>query len=142
MKLTENFYLQEFVPPEIYSVFEGRSIWFIDMDLVKFIQYLRVYFGEPITINNWHIKGKFKNSGFRMPDCPEGSKLSQHKFKVAIDPKWKTIHPEEVRNYIRKNYSSIYQNYGITTIEQDTPTWVHVDKRFTGLNKLFEVPFK
>lgn len=139
MKVSDNFVIQEFVPPEIYSIYGSKSIWFIDPDMIAVAQKLRDDLGKPITINNWHTGGQYKNSGFRMPDTLVGGKLSQHKFGRALDIKVKGMSAESVREYIRENYY-LYDEV-ITTIEKDTPTWVHIDKRWTGLNGLLEVPY-
>jgi hypothetical protein len=138
MKLTDHFFLQEFVPPEIYSVYGVNSQWFIDRGLVLSVEQLRVDLAKPITINNWHTGGSYKNSGFRTPDVTVGGKLSQHRFGRAMDLKIHGMHPEEVRAYLR----IYFEKYGITTIEKDTPTWVHIDKRYTGLNFLLEVNYR
>lgn len=140
MQLSTNFVLQEFVPPEIYSLYGDNSIWFLDQRIIDLAQALRDDLGVPITINNWHRGGPYKNSGFRLPSSTEGKLLSQHKYGRAIDPKAKGISPEIVRNHLRRNFTA-YQTLGLTTIESDTPTWVHMDCRWTGLNTLFEVGY-
>lgn len=139
MNLTPHFDLQELVPPEIFSIYSYNSIWFLDPVMVALVEQLRVDLNTPITINNWHTGGKYKNSGYRSPDCLEGAKYSQHKFGRACDIRVKGMTPEQVRQYLRDNYH-LYED-GLTTIEKDTPTWVHIDCRYTGLDTLLEVNY-
>lgn len=138
MTFAPYFVLQEFVPPEIYSIYGANSIWFVDEEMVESIILLRKDLDAPCTINNWHTGGQYKNSGFRMPDTLVGGKLSQHKMKAAHDLKFRGIHPDQVRQHLRNTFG----RYCFTTIEKDTPTWTHVDKRVTGLAYLLEVPYR
>lgn len=138
MRLTRNFLLQEFVPPQVFDVYGERSIWFLDQRLITLAQALRDDLGRPVIINNWHSKGRYKESGFRMPHTPTGGALSQHKFGRAVDIKVAGMVPEKVRQHLRDNFE-IYHAFGLTTIEKDTTTWTHLDLRWTGLNELYEV---
>lgn len=142
MKLTENFYLQEFVPPDIFEQFGDNSLWFIDRRMVLFAQMLRTDLGKPITVNNWHTGGQYKESGYRRPDSTTGGDLSQHKLKAALDIKVSGMAPMEVREYLKRNFYKYNGLFGFSTIEKDTPTWVHIDNRWTGLNFLLEVNYR
>ena len=55
--------------------------------------------------------------------------------------KFDGIKPENVRAEIRANWL-LFKAAGLTTIEKGTPTWVHADVRFTGLETLLEVPYQ
>ncbi len=138
-QVSKNFIIQEFVNKELFIAFGNNSIWFVDHRIIQFCQWLRDYLGKSITINNWHVGGNYNESCFRLPDTMTGAKLSQHKFGRAVDLKIDGYAPEEIRGIIRKNFDLVNVNYGITTIEKDTPSWTHVDCRFIGLNKIFEV---
>jgi hypothetical protein len=48
---------------------------------------------------------------------------------------------EEFRNLIRNNFEEL-NKLGLTTIEMATPTWLHIDLRFTGIDYLYEVPYR
>lgn len=139
MMLTEHFDLREFVPPEIHSIYGDNSIWFLDREMVGLAEQLRIDLNAPITINNWHTGGKYKNSGYRSPDCPEGKELSDHKRMIALDIKVRGMTAEQVRQHLRDNYF-MYDDV-LTTIEKDTPTWVHISKRWTGLETLLEISY-
>lgn len=133
-----HFLIVEFVPPEIWNQFGESSSWFVDPRIVDACEKIRVYFNKPVTVNNWHLQGQYKESGFRMPSTTTGATLSQHRFGRACDIKVKGISPEEVRDAIRMNWKS----FGVTTIEKDTPTWTHIDVRETKLSTLLEVPYQ
>jgi hypothetical protein len=139
--LTKNFIIQEFVTPEIYKRFGENSIWFVDKRIINVAQYLRETLNVPATINNWHTGGQYKESCLRDFQTSTGAKFSQHKYGRAADIKFSGVKPEEVRDYIRKNFAVLLA-MGLTTIEKDTPTWVHIDCRNTGIKTLLEVPYK
>lgn len=142
MKIAQDFIIQEFVPKSIYKKFGKNSIWFVDPYLIKFCQWLRDYTQAPITINDWHRGGNYSESGLRDPLTSTGAKYSQHKFGKAVDIKVAGHLPETVREIIRENFSVLRDWYGITTIEKDTPTWTHVDTRYTGLDELLQINYK
>jgi len=83
--------------------------------------------------------GTFINSGFRSPLCDVGAHFSQHKFGRAADLKLDGITPEEVRRDIIANFNLYREKTAITTIEAQTPTWLHVDVRFTNMEHLLIV---
>ena len=138
MKVSKNFWLTEFIPPEIYEMSAGNSLWFIDQRIITIAQYIRDRFKSPVTINNWFSGGHYRYSGYRDPLADVGVMFSQHKFGRAIDAKVDGFEPEEIRTDIITHWPD-YQAVGLTTIEADTPTWTHLDCRNTGLDKLYIV---
>jgi len=142
MKISENFVIQEFVPKRVYEIFGENSIWLIDPRIVAFCQWLRDYMQKPIIINNWHRAGQYDESGYRDPTSDTGAHFSQHRSGRAVDIKVEGHLPETIRQIVRLNYDTLIVKFGISTIEKDTPTWCHVDCRWTGLNELLEVPYK
>lgn len=131
IKISENFYLDEFVPPTIYKKYGRKSTWFINPILAKAVQIIRTHFGKSVTINNWWGGGHYKNRGFRSPYTKVGVSLSQHRFCNALDFTVSGISSNKVRTFIRKNYKEL----GLTAIE-DGITWVHIDCRWTNSKKL------
>lgn len=134
MKVSNNFIIQEFVPPSIYNEWFEKSIWFIRPVVISFAQFIRDRYGKSVTINNWHAQGKFAERGFRMPTSSTGGKLSQHRFGNAIDFNVAGMTADEVRADILAHESE-FMAAGLTTIEDGAyaPTWVHADFRTTGL---------
>jgi hypothetical protein len=141
IKLTKDFYLDEFIPKDIYFQFGKNSIWFLDQRIVSLAQFIRDRFGHPVTINNWIHGGSFNESALRSPLTQTGAKFSQHKSGRAFDAKIESISPLEFLSDIRENFAD-YQAKGATTIELNTPTWSHIDVRWTGLPTLHEVPYQ
>ena len=139
--ISKHFTIQEFVTPEAYRQLGERSIWLIDRRIIEVAELVRELLDKPVTINNWHLGGRYKESGLRDQNTTTGARFSQHKYGRAIDMKVKGVHPEEVRNLIRQQWEA-FAFVGLTTIEKDTPTWIHCDCRYTGLDHLFEVPYK
>lgn len=138
-KVSKDFFLQEFLPPEIFEMSPVAGIWFLDPRIIIIAQTIRDRFGKPVTINNWADGGAYKNSGFRDPLSDIGAMFSQHKFGRAIDIKIEGMESEEIRKDILKNYYTVFRPLGLSTMEADTPTWVHVDCRHTNQDSLFIV---
>lgn len=139
-KVSDNFYLDEFVDPETYKAWGNKSIWFIDPKVIRIAQLLRDLVGAPVTINNWWDGGQYKLSGLRPLDANIGAKLSQHKFGRGIDVKVKGMKPNEVHELITYHLSD-FQEVGLTTMEHVnlTPTWTHLDVRTTIQDELLMV---
>ena len=141
VKLTHHFFLDEFVCPEIYSARGGQSAQMIDMRIIMAAQYLREQLGKPITINNWWNGGQYHESGLREFNTRTGAKWSQHKFGRAIDVKVAGMTPREFYAAVMSHENYLIENQLVTTIENiaSTPTWVHLDCRYTGLDKILIV---
>lgn len=129
--ISKNFKIQEFVPPAIYAQYGDRSQWFIDPKLVEIAEFIRAEFDLPVTINNWHIGGKFQERGYRVPTTTTGARYSQHKFGNAIDFNIQGIPSPEVAEWIKASFAYL-KPLGLTAMEHpdDTPTWTHVDVRW------------
>lgn len=141
MQVSKDFDLREFVDPATWQIRGEKSIELIDARLITLVQFMRDYFGVPVTINDWHTGGKYKESGLRTFMSKTGATYSQHKFGRAADLKFSGLTPEYVRKEIRRNWP-VFMDKGLTCIEKDTPTWVHIDCRNIGANTLLEVPYK
>lgn len=136
MQVSKNFHVRELVPFEIYLKYGDSSIWFVDKQMIEIIQAVRERYGI-VTINNKYAGGQYNYSGFRPPDCKVGAKLSQHRFYKAYDCKFKNATPKEVYEDILSNQSR-WLDKGLTTMEDisKTPTWLHLDGRWTGMDKI------
>ena len=134
-KISENFYLDEVMHPDVYKKFGKKSRWFIDQRLVDIVQYIRAATGEPITINTWFDGGKFKERGLRNPATTTGAKYSQHKFGKALDFTVNGMTADEVREKILGEWKQDLMNLGLTAIE-DGVSWVHIDVRNTGVDDI------
>jgi hypothetical protein len=137
IKISENFFLDEFIDPATYAARGARSIELIDIRLVHAIQYMRDHLG-PLTVNNWATGGSRRLSGLRPHDTSIGAKWSQHKFGNALDVISGRLTPAEIHRFIRENEDLFLGKGWVTTLEdlRDTPTWTHMDNRFTGMDKI------
>lgn len=146
MQVSKDFILQEFVPKEVYQQFGENSIWFIKPELIKLAQFVKDWFKTGVIINNWNVNGQYNESGYRIPDSKTGAAYSQHKFGTACDFKLVGITDYElIRKEIRKSFFYFHKWGYLTTIEKDTPTWLHCDIRNIGVTiqtSVFEVPYK
>lgn len=135
IQITKNFYLDEFVHPEVYSRFQGRSRLFIRQELFEIAQAVRDQFGA-IYINTWSHGGGLKESGLRLPDTTTGAKFSMHKYGCAIDIHPLEAKPSAVREFVKAHYEDIFKPLGLKRMEANTPTWVHLDVGNTGSDEL------
>jgi hypothetical protein len=152
-KITENFRVEEFVPQKIFQKYGDKSVWFVDPKIIRIAQLLREYFDKSMTINNWHNGGSFNYRGFRDDSfyyqwdanlsaykSKRKGKLSQHRMGRAIDFNISGVECDEVRNEFLKNEAQ-WIDAGLTVIEDArySPTWIHCDIRYTGMDKIFIV---
>lgn len=153
-KASQNFLVVEFVPKIIWEQFGVNCTWFINERTVKYVEFLKSFFttyyknklgndkvkNVLIIINNWHIGGVKQYSGFRPPDCSEGGKLSQHKFKDGVDTEIiivmndgskKEVDYKEVHEVIQKNEAE-FMSYGVSSVEDVSIAtgWLHSDFRW------------
>jgi len=141
VQITKNFSVQEVVPPDVYAARGDAAAQLMDIRIVNVAQWIRDQTGKSITINNWKSGGQYKESGLRNFETSTGAKWSQHKFGRALDLKVEGLNPEDVRQFIRDNWN-VLKKIGLSCIEKDTPSWVHIDCRYTGLETLLEVPYQ
>jgi len=136
-----SFVIEEFVPPITYGKWGNRSTWFINMKVVLFSQWLKDRCGDAsVTINDWKWGGPYQYSGYRPPDCDIGAKESSHKRGLAIDVKVKGWHPDRIRKLIKDNFKFLNEKFEVSGYELDTPTWTHIDFRWTNSTVIYEIP--
>lgn len=137
MKVSKNFDIREFVPPEIWEQYGEDSVQFIDERIPVIVEKIRELCGNrPVTLNNWHIGGEYKYRGYRPASYPFCAKKSQHKEKKAADLTVKGLTAAQVRKIIRDNQEELMA-LGLRRMEKDV-TWVHIDLKETGLNYIYE----
>ncbi len=126
IKVSDNFYIQEYVSPQVLEAIGYNALSAIDDRLLRFNEFFRKYFGAT-TINNWHTGGNYKSSGLRTIQDNEYKMGSQHSFGRASDNKVNGVGTENIINTIIKN-KEVFMKEGLTGIEalELTPTWCHV----------------
>ncbi len=136
IKISENFYLDEFIYPDLYKSKGRKSRWYIDQRVIDIVQYIRTKTGKPVTVNTWwNSSGGFKLRGLRPFNTGTGASLSQHKFGKAADFDVKGYTAEQVRDKIKNEWKDDLMKMGLSAIE-DGVNWVHIDVRNTGKDDL------
>jgi len=128
IRLTNNLFLDEYIPEALYREYEGKEselIKMIDQKLIQSDQKLRDIFG-PVTINNWWMGGMRNWSGLRTSDSPYYLPTSMHSVGKASDKLFKNYDSEEVQEWIKIHWIEI----GITRMEIGV-SWVHTDVKNT-----------
>lgn len=140
MSFSKYFDLVELVPPEVYNEFGENSRWFLDSRMISLANFLREFLNQPTTVNNWDSGGTMTLRGFRPPGTIVGSKYSQHKFGRGFDSNSNNMTPQQIYRIILEN-EQLFLDNGLTALEHIdlTPTWLHCDVRYTGLNYILIV---
>jgi len=156
IKISTNFYLDEFIDPMTYFSRKDNGLNLIDKRLFDVAQLLRYHYLKPLPINTWwFIYKKFKNkkalndiilfiinntkygnrkinkwSGTRGPACEIGAINSAHKFEAH--GRCLAIDPKGDQNVlfnIVKQNAKVFYNLGVRRLEDPaiTPGWLHLD---------------
>jgi len=151
IKVSRNFYLDEFIDPHTYFSNDDHGLSLIDDRLFEIAQHLRVLYGKPISINNWwsyfqehkntapidELIEKIENnnslnkwSGTRTNRTTIGAKASAHRILKkrkcqAIDPKGY----EKQLFKIVKHHAEAFYKLGLRRLEDISITkgWLHMD---------------
>lgn len=140
VQVTVNFYLDELVPKSILDARGERAIQLLDMRIIQAAQFIREQLGETIYVNNWFNGGNLDECGLRTFNTKTGAVWSQHKFGRALD-----LHSsagvKRMYEVVKDNEKTLIADQLLTTVEDIsfTPTWLHIDCRWTGLDKLLIV---
>lgn len=156
LKVSENFYLDEFVDPHTYFNNEDHGMSLIDCRLFKMAQLIRDKHGKAVYINNWwkyyefykyecdidqiiedieSEKGLNKWSGIRTERCKEGTILSAHRtWKKGLNkqPYGQAI---DIKSNTISFYNIVIENIkdfyalGLRRLEDPDITggWLHMD---------------
>lgn len=133
----KHFVIQELVGPQVFKD-RGEQAWqLLRPDACMSLDALREKFG-PITVNNWHIGGAFKESGLRDFSTSTGASYSMHKFGGAFDSKPKSCAPKDIYDYVLAHSEEFPLIRRVENIAA-TPTWFHCDVANTGQQKILVV---
>lgn len=133
-KVSKHFTCAEFLPPAQHKIVMARKTeaerlakfyMFMDKRTVEYAEKVRVYFGVPVTINNWNSGGSYTLRGWRPRNTSVGAKNSMHKFGKAVDMDIKGLTAEEVRQMI-KDDQKLFYSYGLRRVEENV-SWLHSD---------------
>lgn len=127
------FDVRELVSPEDWTSLGSRAESLIDPKLVHVLDKLRTILGYPIIVNDWHIGGQYKLSGYRNRLVSIGGFYSQHRHGRAGDIKVPGLSSRSVAKVILSAKNELMP-LGLSVIEDPdaTPTWTHLDVRFLG----------
>jgi len=132
------FDIQEFVGPRTYKRYGNRAWRFFDLRLLETMIILREAFGKPITINNWHIGGRFSQRGLRTNVQPLVKKktkrnklyISAHILGKAVDFDVKGMTARQSRAFIIENIHLLPYKIRL----EAGVTWVHLDTTWEDKN--------
>jgi hypothetical protein len=144
IKVSENFFLDEFIDPHSYLTRSDNGLGLIDKKVIAIAQKVRELKGSSITINNWwnHLDKytgdavkflKYCNdsrfircwSGYRSPLCTIGATNSAHRKGWAADM---AGDEKEYYNIVKGNAACFYF-MGLRRLEDRSITkgWMHFD---------------
>ena len=142
------FKVQEFVSDKVYKKY-GESSWkFLCPRLLHTLLIIRKDLGLPMTINNWHIGGKFSQRGLRsnlstifMSKFKKGQMyLSAHVMGKAVDFDVSGMEAEEVRMWLRGKYKELPYKVRLEhKMAGKNINWVHLDMFWeAGNNQVYQ----
>ena len=137
IKVSNNFYLDEFIDPHTYINDLHHGLNLLDFRLIQIAQKVREFCGKPLFINTWwdfqdksisEIENDTsirKWSGLRTSRCNIGAKNSAHKLGKAIDLKG---NQKELFGLVKENAKEFHA-IGVRRLEDPNITigWLHVD---------------
>lgn len=142
MNLSTHYDIQSFVPRDVFERFGMKSVWFIDKRIVRLAEWCYDEIGMAV-INDWASGGHHDSRGFRPCSDTEGATFSQHRYGRAVDLVFPHLPSyDRIRQVIIANFKYLNETYGLTTMEADTPSWLHLDLRLTLQEDLLIVPYK
>jgi hypothetical protein len=127
------FQLQELVDKEVYSKYRDTAWQFICPMLIESMLVIRMGLDKPITINNWHLGGRFSQRGLRhnksaMVVKKRGIYLSAHCLGKAFDFDVSGMSASSVRDWIEENSSAFpYKVRLEDKLNGKQISWVHLD---------------
>lgn len=142
IKISDNFFLDEFINKTTYRKFGAKSQRYIRPELVKIAQTIRSFTDLSCEVNNWINGGAYNESGLRDFNTSTGASYSAHKFGAAIDIKIGDLDSHEMAQIIIDNYEDVFKPLGVTRIEDPFYTkgkhrsWLHIDILNTGSKEL------
>jgi hypothetical protein len=123
--IPDHFSIKELVPPTLYSEMGDAAIILLDDRILRILDAVREHFGVPVTVNNWHSGGSFKQRGLRTEMVPGGAKHGPHFFGRAADFDVQGMTADMVRREIMANQSE--EAFSLITGMETGVTWVHLD---------------
>jgi hypothetical protein len=134
------FKVQEFIDPITYKELGDNSISLIDSKLIDIADFIREDIGLPVTINNWHENGQYKESGLRNKNSKTGAPKSTHKLGKGMDLKIKGWGGKEWYEYVKEKFKKLY-DLGLRRIEDKSiaTTWCHMDTKEHKLKNTIQV---
>ena len=135
----KHFSIEELVPEELHMELHEDILWgMFDEDILRFADWLKEFCGgAPVTVNNWHWGGIYKQSGIRTKSSEYYSEGSMHSVGKALDLKVKGFTAEGLRNKLRAYEEEGNEVPYISRIEDHTLGWLHADTKPTSRDKLY-----
>lgn len=135
-KIKEYFKVQELVSKKVYKRYGETSWKFLSPRLLHTLLVIREGIGKPITINTWHVGGRFSQRGLRsnlgsifMSKFKKGALyLSGHVLGIAVDFDVKGMTAPQVRDWIEDNADKLPYKVRLEDKMKGKPiSWVHID---------------
>ncbi len=123
--IPDHFSIKELVPPDLYAEMSDAAIVLLDDRILRILDAVRDHFGVPVTVNNWHTGGSFKQRGLRTEMVLGGAKHGPHFYGRAADLDVQGMTADAVRREILANQSE--EPFDLITGMEMGVSWVHLD---------------
>jgi hypothetical protein len=127
-QVSEHFTVPEFVPKELYLLYGGLCIRYINMKLVAIAEILRAFYKVPVTINDYYRGGDHDGRCYRLPSDPAYRKGSDHSDNMALDFSVDGIDSLKVQSDVlnQEDFNQALIEAGVTGMEDGTIGWTHL----------------
>lgn len=104
----------------------GDTAWtLLNPIALEALEGIRMFFDVPVTVNNYHLGGRFQYRGYRGPECEIGAVHSRHRTGNAFDCDVRGYTAADARRIILENQDDP-RLAKIQRLEADV-NWVHFD---------------
>lgn len=130
--MIEYFKIEELVSPAVLNKYGEDMSWsFFDQKLLINLEWIRRELDRPITVNTWHVGGRFSQRGLRentsqiVYDKTVRNKtyLSAHVLGKGVDLDVKGMTAQEVRSWLVSNRHRVPYPFRL----EEGVDWVHLD---------------
>lgn len=142
-KIKEHFDIEEFVSKKVHDKYGEQAWQFLCPRLLHTIYLIRTNLGKPMTINNWHVGGKFSQRGLRSNlgyifySMFKKKKiyLSAHVMGKAVDFDVKGMTAEQVRMWIKGFHKDLPYKIRLEhKMNGKHISWTHLDVYWNNKN--------
>ena len=126
-KVSKNFDGAELLPKGLYDRFGDLAIRYLNPKIILVAQAMADFYKKPVRVNSWKTGG-IDGRTIRLAGDKSFNLFSDHTYGNAIDFDIVGKSSLDIYNDILNNplLNAILRKIGVTAMEKNRPTWVHL----------------